>query len=197
MERELVRAEQFYHPTISDASDEVLLRVHTRRYLDSLSSSLTVAGIVEVPPVALLPSSVVRSHVLNPMRLATAGTLLAAELALRYGWAVNLGGGYHHASSDEGGGFCVFGDISLAIGSLRERHPQLRRFIIVDLDAHQVSSVPLERVVENSVSSSFFFKQVLLLVFSQGNGYERDLRNGIFKRFGASVRVLDAYNAHI
>lgn len=72
------------------------------------------------------------------MRLATAGTLLASQLALTYGWSVNLSGGYHHAKVDCGSGFCVFADIPLAIDTLlRENSEQVSRVLIVDLDAHQ------------------------------------------------------------
>lgn len=43
------------------------------------------------------------------------GTILAAKLAKERGWAINVGGGFHHCSSGKGGGFCVYADISLCI----------------------------------------------------------------------------------
>jgi len=75
--------------------------------------------------------------ILNPMLAATGGSILAAELAYQQGWAINLSGGYHHASSESGGGFCVYADISIAIHKMRKTHPDIRRVMIVDLDAHQ------------------------------------------------------------
>src|SRR4051812_47370911 len=48
------------------------------------------------------------------MRYATGGTVLACRLALEHGLAVNLGGGYHHAASGWGGGFCAYADVPLA-----------------------------------------------------------------------------------
>lgn len=40
---------------------------------------------------------------------------MAAKLAKERGWAINVGGGFHHCSSERGGGFCVYADISLCI----------------------------------------------------------------------------------
>ncbi|XP_074190202.1 histone deacetylase 11 isoform X3 [Rhinolophus sinicus] len=47
------------------------------------------------------------------------------------------GGGFHHCSSDRGGGFCAYADITLAIKFLFERVEGISRATIVDLDAHQ------------------------------------------------------------
>jgi histone deacetylase 11 len=51
-------------------------------------------------------------------------------------WAVNLSGGYHHAHSKSGGGFCIYPDITLAIHYVKTRH-QIKKAMIIDLDAHQ------------------------------------------------------------
>ena len=39
----------------------------------------------------------------------------AGKLARDRGWAINIGGGFHHCSSSEGGGFCAYADITLCI----------------------------------------------------------------------------------
>ncbi len=70
------------------------------------------------------------------MRYATGGTIKGAELALDHGFAINLSGVYHHEKSEQGGGFCFYADIPLAIHKLRKRKPNLS-VMIVDLDAHQ------------------------------------------------------------
>jgi len=62
----------------------------------------------------------------------------AAKLAVERGWAINLGGGFHHCSADHGGGFCVYADITLAIHFLFNNCNTVRKVMIVDLDAHQV-----------------------------------------------------------
>ena len=55
------------------------------------------------------------------------------------GWAINIGGGFHHCSAERGGGFCAYADITLCIKYLFERlQDQCKKAMIVDLDAHQV-----------------------------------------------------------
>ena len=40
------------------------------------------------------------------------GTLMATRRARARGLGVNLGGGFHHAGPEAGGGFCMFNDIA-------------------------------------------------------------------------------------
>lgn len=72
------------------------------------------------------------------MLFATQGSIDASCIALEKKWAINIGGGYHHASGNSGGGFCVFADITLTIQHLRNYHgDRVQRVMILDLDAHQ------------------------------------------------------------
>ncbi|XP_057467701.1 histone deacetylase 2 [Actinidia eriantha] len=119
-----------------EATKDDLLVVHSETYLNSLKSSLTVSIIVEVPPVALLPNCLVQQKVLHPFRKQVGGSILAAKLAKERGWAINVGGGFHHCSGDKGGGFCVYADISLCIHYAFIRL-NISRVMIIDLDAHQ------------------------------------------------------------
>jgi len=52
-----------------------------------------------------------------------------------------LGGGFHHCSSDKGGGFCAYADISGALKTLKTEG-LINSALIIDLDAHQVGPVP-------------------------------------------------------
>lgn len=136
----------FYDPT--EITKEQLLRVHTPKYLKSLKWSVNVACIAEIPLLIFMPNFTVQSGYLRPMRYQAAGSILAGKLALEYGWAINLGGGFHHCCSYKGGGFCPYADITLLLVRLFELEPsRVRRAMIVDLDAHQ------------------------------GNGHERDFKN--------------------
>ncbi|KAL3818961.1 hypothetical protein ACJIZ3_004866 [Penstemon smallii] len=119
-----------------EAKKDDLLVVHSESYLNSLKKSLNVSTIVEVPPVALLPNFLVDKHVLYPFRKQVGGTILAAKLAKEKGWAINVGGGFHHCSAERGGGFCVYADISLCIHFAFIRL-NISRVMIIDLDAHQ------------------------------------------------------------
>jgi histone deacetylase 11 len=125
---------EIYTPTM--ATEAELLSVHTPRYLASLRRSYNVAFIAELPLLAFVPNALLQKRVLVPMRYATKGTMLGAELAFEYGWAINLSGGYHHAKADSGGGFCFFADVPIALYALFEKRPELS-VLIVDLDAHQ------------------------------------------------------------
>lgn len=119
-----------------EARKQDLLSVHSKRYLHSLKSRYQLASILEVALVLLFPTCLVNKRVLRPMRFQTGGSVLAARLALSHGWAINIGGGFHHASRNNGGGFCVYADITLLITVLLE-DGFIQRAMIVDLDAHQ------------------------------------------------------------
>lgn len=119
-----------------EATKDDLLVVHSESYLSSLKSSLNVSIITEVPPVAVFPNCLVQKKVLYPFRKQVGGTILAAKLANERGYAINVGGGFHHCSADRGGGFCVYADITLCIHYAFIRL-NISRVMIIDLDAHQ------------------------------------------------------------
>jgi len=105
--------------------------------LQSLQSSEAVARFTEISLVKFLPDGVAYNAIIEPAKLAASGSILAGELALDYGWAINLSGGYHHASRNQYGGFCAIADTSLSILHLRDNHPDIQNVMIIDLDAHQ------------------------------------------------------------
>ena len=126
----------FTSPVTNPVSNEDLRKVHTDKYLKSLYKSSTLANITGIGPLHLVPNFILRKALLKPMGYATQGSILASQEALKKGWAVNLGGGYHHARNHKGDGFCVYSDIPLAIKKLWERNPELT-VMIIDTDAHQ------------------------------------------------------------
>ncbi|GLS29261.1 Acetoin utilization deacetylase AcuC [Mesorhizobium albiziae] len=69
-------------------------------------------------------------------QLASAGTVLAARLALEHGIACNAAGGSHHARRDQGAGFCTFNDVGVA-ALLLLAEQLVGRVLVVDLDVHQ------------------------------------------------------------
>lgn len=116
-----------------------MLTAHTADYLAKLRSPGYVARVLETPLLASLPLFLLEWRLLRPMRLGAAGTILAAQKALDCGLAINLSGGYHHASREQGEGFTIYSDIALAIERLRERGvvSSTQKAMIIDLDAHQ------------------------------------------------------------
>jgi histone deacetylase 11 len=120
------------------ATHKELRAIHSLWYLLKLHSTFYQTTILEVPIVAILPSSLSRSRVFVPMQYQTGGTVGAALASLVRGWAINLGGGFHHACFKAGGGFCPYADITLAIKVIREAFPdRVKKVMIIDLDAHQ------------------------------------------------------------
>jgi len=128
--------DQFYTPEIVSQQD--MLLVHTPEYLNMLNKSSVLAGIADMPFLAVMPNWLLQKHLMLPMKFATGGTILATQLALEHGWAINISGGYHHAKSNEPvlGGFCFINDIMIAAKKVLNEHPDYR-ILIVDLDAHQ------------------------------------------------------------
>ncbi len=140
------RLASFQIEPLAPATLKELLTVHDRAYLERLQRSRFIAQALELPELALLPRCILERHVLRAMRFAVKGTILAAYAAIAHGIAVNLSGGYHHASRDRGEGFCLYSDIAIAITMLRKTHliePDAA-VLIIDLDAHQGNG--LERI---------------------------------------------------
>lgn len=69
-------------------------------------------------------------------QLATAGTLLAARLALEHGIACNTAGGSHHARRAQGAGFCTLNDVGVA-ASVLVNEGYDGQILVLDLDVHQ------------------------------------------------------------
>ena len=104
--------------------------VHSPHYLNKLmEGSLTAREELQME----IPYS---PQVVDAFMLHTGGSVLAAELALKHGVAVNMGGGFHHAFPDHGEGFCMINDFAVAIRSLQKRG-LIRRAMTVDCDVHQ------------------------------------------------------------
>lgn len=119
--------EDFAEP--SPASDEDLLLVHTPEWVGKLKNgNLTASEIMklEVPYSPELAEAV---------WLASGGSILAGQLALRNGFACNLSGGFHHAYANHGEGFCAVHDVAVAIRCLQAGNA-IKKAMVVDTDVH-------------------------------------------------------------
>ena len=125
---EVIKPEQIYQPELP--SLELIQLVHTPEYVQAYCK-----GTLE--PKAQrrigLPWSAALAH---RTRIAIGGTILAAQLALKYGCACNTAGGTHHAFPNYGSGFCIFNDLAIASRVLQHQG-LVNKILIVDLDVHQ------------------------------------------------------------
>ncbi len=124
----LILRRSIQHPW--PAQIKLLERVHTPEYLDTAQDPRTLTAIFGAEVSAQQVD-----RLLDFQRLQTGGTLLATSRARRAGVCVNLGGGFHHAMADRGGGFCIFNDVAVAVAAERDRGFR-GRVLIVDLDLH-------------------------------------------------------------
>ena len=113
----------------SPALDDDLFAVHERRWIQRLKT-----GTLDYHEILRLeiPYS---SQMVDGVMLATGGTVRAAERALDEGIGFNIGGGFHHAFSGHGEGFCAIHDVAVAIRSL-QRRSLIRTALVIDGDVH-------------------------------------------------------------
>lgn len=64
------------------------------------------------------------------------GTIKASEYALKYGIAMNIAGGTHHAYTNRGEAFCMLNDQAIGARFLLN-NGLVKKILIVDLDVHQ------------------------------------------------------------
>jgi len=127
LDERLAEPGDFFAP--QPATDEDLLRVHTREYLEKAGTgrfSAQEARNLEVPWSPALASGA---------RLAAGAAIEAGWRARRDGCCVVLGGGFHHAFPDHGEGFCLINDVAVATAALLAAGGA-SRVAVVDLDVH-------------------------------------------------------------
>ena len=112
------------------ASDQQILLVHTREYLDRVK----YGGLSQLEQRRIgFPWSL---KMVQRSRRSTGATIAAAQAALSDGVAFNLAGGTHHAFADRGQGFCVFNDVCVAAKVLQQQGTATRA-LVIDCDVHQ------------------------------------------------------------
>ena len=111
-------------------SFDTLKEAHTEDYINKIKNKTLDKNEIRKIGFPLVDSVVRRSFI------ATGGTVLATKLALNYGIACNTAGGSHHATSDQGAGYCVFNDVAVAAKYLTTRG-LANKILIIDLDVHQ------------------------------------------------------------
>jgi len=111
------------------ASDQDILLVHTPQYVQKLKTGTLSPREEQEMEIPYSPELV------RAFWLAAGGSILAADQALRDRVGFNIGGGFHHAFSDHGEGFCMINDVAVAIRRL-QRDGKIRTAMTVDCDVH-------------------------------------------------------------
>ncbi|MCK6439340.1 MAG: histone deacetylase [Planctomycetes bacterium] len=131
IKRGVVGERDFLKP--DPATDEQLLLAHTPEFLERLrryagTNPMAALHELEAP---CYPETLVAK------RFMTGGSILVTEKAIEAkGCGVNIGGGFHHAEADRGGGFCFLNDIVISI-RVAQKKGFIRRALVIDTDVHQ------------------------------------------------------------
>ena len=120
--------DKFYKPNC--CSIETLSRAHSLDYINSIKKKTLD---VKLQKKIGFP---INDSVINRSFRATGGTVLASKLAVDHRIACNTAGGSHHASYNEGAGYCVFNDVAVAAKYLQSKG-YAKNILVVDLDVHQ------------------------------------------------------------
>tara|TARA_R110000868_G_scaffold158589_4_gene386837 strand:+ start:41273 stop:42175 length:903 start_codon:yes stop_codon:yes gene_type:complete len=121
-------AANFFEPEIPN--DKYILAVHDPEYFyDLLNIKIT-------PKEARKIGFPLSEDLVERERFIADGTIKASEFALKYGIAMNIAGGTHHAYSDHGEAFCMLNDQAIGARYL-QLHKLASKILIVDLDVHQ------------------------------------------------------------
>jgi acetoin utilization deacetylase AcuC-like enzyme len=118
----------FFEPT--KPNDKYILAVHEPNYyydLVNITLNQRAARKIGFP----------LSEVLVEREVIIAdGTIKASEFALKYGVAINIAGGTHHAYTNRGEAFCLLNDQAIGARYLQNKG-LVKKVLIVDLDVHQ------------------------------------------------------------
>jgi acetoin utilization deacetylase AcuC-like enzyme len=146
------------------ASWDELALFHGADYLAGVWRPERLGPIFGAPPGELDVDAL-----LDAARAGVGGTLLAARLTrLGARVVVNLGGGFHHAEPDSGGGYCVFNDVGVAIRGLRATG-FTAPIAVVDLDLHHGNGTARGFERDESVLTFSLHRQGLTNVAKRAN----------------------------
>ncbi|MEM0313725.1 MAG: histone deacetylase family protein, partial [Candidatus Bathyarchaeia archaeon] len=112
------------------ATIEDLLMVHDKRYVDTIFR-LAERGIAYDLETPISPG------ILEAALLFVGGSIECGKAVMKgdVEKAISIGGGFHHAGKDYGGGFWIFNDIAVAAEWVKVKM-NVKRVLILDYDAH-------------------------------------------------------------
>ena len=187
-----------YQITPQPISDQWLLEVHTKEYLQELEAAN------RNPPVQLDPDTRMSSQSLRVAKLAAGGVIAAVD-AVMAGQVKNAFASVrppgHHALPDRAMGFCLLNNIAVGARYVQKRYG-LKRVLIVDWDVHHGNG-----------TQEVFYQDPSVLFFSThqypyypGSGSAEETGAGLGKNTTINVpleagagdeQVISAYSKHL
>lgn len=128
LKEKIINSDELIEP--QPAIREDLLLAHSKEYIDELE------GLTTRTDMTLHSELPLNKDIVNAFKLSTGGTILAAESAIKYGMAINIGGGFHHAFKDKAEGFCYINDMAVAIEKCLF-DGLIKKAAVIDCDLHQ------------------------------------------------------------
>ena len=120
--------ENFYEPEIPN--DKYIVAVHDPEYFYDLLN-------LKIPPrEARKIGFPLSEELVARERIIADGTLKGCHYALKYGIAMNIAGGTHHAYTNRGEAFCMLNDQAIGAKYLLKKG-LAKKVLILDLDVHQ------------------------------------------------------------
>lgn len=121
------------------ASEQDLLRVHSREFLDAVAAAPTAAR--DVGHGLGTDDNPIFDDMHGAASLVAGGSVAAAEQIVSGGAdrVVSIAGGLHHAMAHRAAGFCVYNDCSAAIAWMLEKG--VERIAYLDADVHHGDGV--------------------------------------------------------
>ncbi|MFC4262874.1 histone deacetylase [Ferruginibacter yonginensis] len=123
-----ITSDNLFKPNIAD--DATVLLTHDYHYLQKLHTQTLSEREQRVIGFPQSPQLTIRELMIAQ------GTIQCCHYAMKFGVAMNIAGGTHHAFFDRGEGFCMLNDQAIAANYLL-KNKLAQRILIIDLDVHQ------------------------------------------------------------
>jgi acetoin utilization deacetylase AcuC-like enzyme len=120
--------ENFFAPNPVD--EKWILRTHDAQYWNDLKKLQLDAKMIRKIGFPLSEQLVLRETII------TQGSIDCSVYAQKYGIAMNVAGGTHHAYTNKGEGFCLLNDVAIAANYLLD-NGLATKILVIDLDVHQ------------------------------------------------------------
>jgi acetoin utilization deacetylase AcuC-like enzyme len=123
-----VKEANFFHP--NKLSDAIIEQTHTPQYWDRLKHQKLTDKEIRSIGFPMTPRLIERCITIAD------GTIQCTHFAQRYGVALNIAGGTHHAFANHGEAFCMLNDVAMAANYLIN-NGLYKKILVIDLDVHQ------------------------------------------------------------